>query len=51
MVGQELEGHDGQERLDDLGCLGDRQEHVRQLGKRLITIQTGPEGKPVPQCV
>ena len=34
VVGEELEGDDGQQRLDDLGRVGDRQEDVRQRGDR-----------------
>ena len=38
MVGQQLERDDRQERLDDLGRIGDRQEDVRQSGERVVAL-------------
>ncbi len=47
VVGQQLQGDDGQERLDDLGGVGDRQEDVGQLGDRLVSLGADGDDPPL----
>ena len=47
VVGQQLERDDRQERLDDLGRIGDRQEDVRQRGERVVALGADGDDRAV----